>query len=115
MKTGSVDISLNLRNMTSMGGANVNANSDFAGDVNVSGEAPPPPINKQSVFYRRRHQKNQSVLVGGNANGALLNNYTQLPNDYAQAPSFHQRTGSANGFSEVQTNLNMTQKAIGGF
>lgn len=59
-----IEIGLDLRNMTSMGYQNPN---ETAMDMTMPGEAPPPPINKQSVFYRRRHhKKNFSMHVVGN-------------------------------------------------
>lgn len=66
-----IEIGLDLRNMTSMGYQNLN---ETAIDINMPGETPPPPINKQSVFYRRRaHKKNFSMHVVGNVSNQLLN------------------------------------------
>lgn len=60
-----IEIGLDIRNMTSMGHQNLNETAILQ-DIAMPGEAPPPPINKQSVFYRRRHKKNFSMHIVGN-------------------------------------------------
>lgn len=64
----------------------------------MPGDAPPPPINKQSVFYRRRHKKNFSMHIVGNVSNQLLNQTAIISHNESQG-GHHVRTGSANGFS----------------
>lgn len=63
-KPPGIEIGLDLRNMTSMGNCNMNETAllhDLAEAIPVA-----PPVNKQSVFYRRKHKKNFSMHVVGN-------------------------------------------------
>lgn len=99
-----IDIGLDLRNMTSMGQCNLNETALLQ---DLSEVAPAPPVNKQSVFYRRKHKKNFSMHVVGNMSNTLFNQTALISQNDSQG-GHHQRTGSANGISDNQINLNQT-------
>ena len=108
-KPPGIEIGLDLQNMTSMGHCNLNETAllqDLAEAIPVA------PVNKQSVFYKRKHKKNFSMHVGNISNNLLNQTAMVSPND--SKSRYGQRKGSSNGFSDIRTNLNHTQIAISG-
>lgn len=102
-KPPGIEIGLDLRNMTSMGHCNLNETAllhDLAEAIPVA------PVNKQSVFYKRKHKKNFSMQVGNISNNLL--NQTAIVSPNNSKNRYGQRKGSANGLSDIQTNLNHT-------